>query len=364
MLAAFPPPGLATPTRHQSRSISPWPRIGGNNDEPQDDGSTPRKRRRCCCGLPAWAVCILLLLMLAIVAAAVVVPIELLVVHKKHSATPASALAQCQKNLTCANGGTNVVNSGTCSCLCTNGFTGNTCTTSGAAGCTTTDISDSITNVTVGAAIPRLLLQAQQNFSIPLSPTIILAQFNDASLSCGSQNALVTFDGLSERDIHEREIVPHPSTTLLPRQRPVERDSPAAATTNGIIFDPSSPTAASYGSSPTTVTRTSTTVVYGDPTPTPTSNPTSTSSSSSASSSGFVITSEALDFARVAVLFILQQENVNAAVSAQGSFEGFFSQKTISNSSATSITVGNGNVVNLSAFSLKIANGTTFGKNA
>ncbi|RFU25508.1 hypothetical protein B7463_g10834, partial [Scytalidium lignicola] len=369
MLAAFPPPGLATPVRNQApRPVSSWPQI--SDPQVEQRGLEPRKQRRCFCGLPAWAACLLLLLILVIIAAAVVVPLEILVIHKKKSTTTAvSPLTQCQRNITCANGGTNVVNSGSCSCLCTNGFTGSTCTIAGATGCTTTDISSAITNVTIGEAIPRLVMQAQQNFSVPLFPTIILAEFNDASLSCASENALVTFDGISvRRALVNGAVAPKPSKASLfleRRQSQAYASTPPAATENGIVYDPDpSPTVYTPTHSYTSATSTSssTSSRTRSPTATTPANATPASAIPTPSSTNFIITPEVLDFARVAVLFILQQENLDSAVTAQGSLQHFFSQEGVTNSAASNITVGNGNVVNLSGLNLMISNGTHYGK--
>ncbi|KAH8803027.1 hypothetical protein F5884DRAFT_494425 [Xylogone sp. PMI_703] len=365
MLAAFPPPGVATPVRNQApQRESSWPYVV--DDHPAEErGQRPvRKQRRCCCGLPAWAVLLLLLLILVIIAAAVVVPIEILVVHKNKSTNPGvSPLTQCQQNITCANGGTNVIDSGVCSCLCTNGFTGSTCTIPGAAGCTTTDISSAITNVTIGEAIPRLISQGQQNFSIPLNPTIILAEFNDASLSCASENALVTFDGVSEpvaRGVNVAARNPTKTARVARRYyKETYSSDPPSATEDGIIIDPD-PSPSVYHSQPSTST---TSTPTSTPSSTPSSKPTPVSAGPipSTSSTNFVITQEALDFARVAVLFILQQDDLDAAVIAQSSLQRFFTKRNNPISAASNITVGNGNIVNLSGFNLIVSNGTRFG---
>ncbi|KAF3063526.1 hypothetical protein GL218_02407 [Daldinia childiae] len=56
-----------------------------------------------------------------------------------------------------------------------------------------------INNVTIGQAVPRLIRDAQSNFSIPLVATLIQSKFNKESLSCNTENALVTFNGQSLR---------------------------------------------------------------------------------------------------------------------------------------------------------------------
>lgn len=133
MLAAFPPPGLATPTHPGSpqHRNSSWPSPGDDSTAGLDEKDQRRRRR--CCGLPMWGFCILLLVILIIIAAAIVVPLELLVLQKKRAApstTSAAILQQCQSEVSteCKNGGSSVLSDGNCSCICINGFTGPTCT--------------------------------------------------------------------------------------------------------------------------------------------------------------------------------------------------------------------------------------------
>ena len=116
MLAAFPPPGLATP------SLTGTPRQGGGSWPPPFDNTSPafdeksQRPRRRCCGLPVWGFLLLLLIILIVIAAAVVVPIELLVIHKQKSSTSTSAaqLQQCQSDPSteCKNGGSSILSGG------------------------------------------------------------------------------------------------------------------------------------------------------------------------------------------------------------------------------------------------------------
>ncbi|GKT42391.1 uncharacterized protein ColSpa_02572 [Colletotrichum spaethianum] len=235
MLAAFPPPAATTPnppnrgswfrrasttswplapgsrgstpqpvTRAMAARGSPLTRLESNDDN--DEVSSTRRRRKCC-GLPLWAFIVIVIIVLGIIAAAIVVPLEFFVFRRNRTSAPPTAepaLSQCQNQLKCENGGTNVISQGVCSCICINGFTGQTCAVAGATGCTTANLmgnstSTNFSNVTLGQAVPRLLQQAQTNFSIPLDGTDILAKFNTESLSCIAQNSLVTFDGRSSR---------------------------------------------------------------------------------------------------------------------------------------------------------------------
>jgi len=149
MLAAFPPPVQATSNRRSFRQsirdqVNSWPlppNLGRSQDSlprSQQDSSQNQqgKKGRRCCGLPLWGFLLILLVVLIVIAAAVVIPLEFFVIRKKNVNNDAqSALQQCQDQLTCANGGTNVVNQGVCSCICTNGFTGFDCSIAGADGC-------------------------------------------------------------------------------------------------------------------------------------------------------------------------------------------------------------------------------------
>ncbi|EFQ26678.1 uncharacterized protein GLRG_02498 [Colletotrichum graminicola M1.001] len=260
MLAAFPPPAATTPNPpnlpnrgswfRRTSTTGSWPLAPGSQGstpqpvtramaargspltrlESNDEESSARRRRRCC-GLPLWAFIVIVVIVLGIVAAAIVVPLEFLVFRRNRASNPPAepALSQCQNQLKCENGGTNVISQGICSCICINGFTGQTCTVAGATGCTTTSLQGngtptSLSNVTLGQAIPRLLQQAQTNFSIPLDGTDILAKLNTENLSCIAQNSLVTFDGRSSRvgtddgGIVNNAAVPVQIITLLPGQ--------------------------------------------------------------------------------------------------------------------------------------------------
>jgi hypothetical protein len=373
MLAAFPPPGLATPTRVDSpaRPISSWPQPYDPSAGLDPKSLQPKKKRRCC-GLPCWGFLIVLLILLIIIAAAVVVPLELLVIHKPKSSTTAlSVLQQCQSNpeTACQNGGSSVLSVNACACICINGFTGSTCTVANATGCTTTTISGSTyTNVTLGDSITRLIAESQTNFSIPLFESVILARFNSANLSCASENALVTFDGESQRQGMANDVViptdtvsttASSTTTAASVNRGVDiKPDPsstttsfsAASTSNGIVYDPDSPS---------TATTPSTTVpTEGIPAPTTTTTQTAVPTAL------FLVTEEVLDFARVAVLFILQQENLDNAVTAQGALQHFFSLESFENMAAVNVSLGNGNNANLLAFSLNLGNGSVGAPNA
>ncbi|RDW77503.1 hypothetical protein BP6252_05556 [Coleophoma cylindrospora] len=405
MLAAFPPPGVATPRESSPRPISPWPSpYAADPAGDMKNGGQPKRTRKCC-GLPCWGFILIILIIIIIIAAAIVVPLELLVFNKTKTSTAKStsstSLSSCMTQLQCQNGGVNTISSGICSCLCTNGFTGTTCTVGGTPGCSTTSISGSSSNVTIGDAISRLLDGAQTNFSIPLSSTIIVARFNTASLSCTSENALVTFDGQDTRQGSAADVV---VATASLNSKVVDTTS----TANAIQSDPSGKTI-TFGSAitglttlPTAGTASTTLATAGTPTasletiptagtstmslqtiPTAgssstalttasssktTSSATTSKTSSSAtatasSTTGFVVTQQVLDFSRVAVLYVLQQESVDNAISAQSALQSFLSLTSPSITAAANLSIGNSNTINLNNFKIDVGNGTVGSNN-
>ncbi|KAF4457288.1 hypothetical protein F53441_762 [Fusarium austroafricanum] len=374
MLAAFPPP--AQQTERQSRGswfrTTSWPlaptrqgdvpsRSGLRQMTPSDEGQGKRRRR--CCGLPVWAFVLLLLLLVGIILAAVLVPLEFFVFKNLgNNDKPQSALAQCQESLKCQNGGTNVMSQGSCSCICTNGFTGSDCSAGGSDGCTTTDLGGDLSNVTLGKSIPRLIENSQRNFSIPLSGTAIMAKINAAELSCIAQNSLVTFDGAATRKrgallenwaIQFKREVPAP--TLVAR---------ATQTAPAVVV--------SSATDPTTLV-----VDEGSPdnAPSATDDAKNTASTSGATNPSqtqdpmakFKITNEVLDFARVAVLYVLQQEDVNSAEDAQSSLQKFLTkarkEEGVLAKEAASVSIGDKETVDFLRYRISIGS-KTIGGNA
>lgn len=311
MLAAFPAAGAGTPRDTTPRPTSSWPSPFQESNRADSSDPQPREKKgRRCCGLPCWAFLLVVVILLIIIAAAVVIPLEFLVLRKP-SAKSAPALSdtqQCAANpaTSCQNDGSTIIDEGSCACICTNGFTGATCSIAGSTGCTTTSLSGSnVNNVTVGEAIPRLISGALTNFSVPLSENTILARLNLASLSCSTENALVTFDNQPERVDTVNEVV----TVSVP-----DSSSAAPATTS--------------------------------------------SAAAPISTSVFVTTDETLDFARVAVLYVLQQESLANAEDAQVALEKVFTANTITDEAARNVSLSNGNSINLVGFSVDVGNGT------
>ncbi|KAF2502552.1 hypothetical protein BU16DRAFT_545850 [Lophium mytilinum] len=364
ILASFPPPGLATPDGGYSphnRRMSRWP-SGLAMAEAASMGDTePRKserRRRRCCGMPLWAFILLLIVLLLLVAAAVVIPIVLIVLPRmrdnKHSASnpgTTSQASQCAASLTCQNGGVAIVNpDASCSCLCTNGFTGKTCTSGTDSGCTTQDV-DGIKSATLGNALPRLLEDSQTNYSIPLNASLLLSLFSSTNLSCTSENALVTFNGLSSRSVDVNlplldTLDPPPALsaaipTLTPRAeaRHIQARQDRA-TSNGLII-------AASATSPPTSTRTG----GGSPAATGTL--------------ATVNNATALDFARVGVLLVLQESRqMDTAVAAQENLQTFFEGRSDNSDNAGSVDLGSSFSIDLVNLTISLSNGTVVGSGA
>ncbi|ESZ99557.1 hypothetical protein SBOR_0122 [Sclerotinia borealis F-4128] len=378
MLSAFPPPGHETPVRDTPRPLSTWPEYDPNDPKSVKSG----KKQRKCCGLPCWGFIVVLIILLIIIAAAVVVPLKFLVIDKPATSkaatvTPAQSCA-AGTSTACQNGGTSYSDNGVCSCICTNGFTGSTCTVAGSTGCTTTS-SGTTANITIGDSIPRLISAAQTNFSIPLFENTILARFNTGNLSCASENSLVTFDGSDER-IGDASAEATPSTANKPK-----RDTPPDPTKIKIraIISPDSTFISTYiisvDSSTAQATSTSsqsqaTSTIFSASSsiasPSTTSSPTTTKTTSATLTTStidptavFTITQEVLDFARVTVLFVLQQENLDNAVTAQGQLQKFFNQQSFENLAAMNVSMGGGNTINLVEFKVDLGDETVGQRN-
>ena len=361
---------------------------------------------------------ILFVIALIIVVAAVVIPLQFFVFRKRNASEAQPSLQKCLAQLNCSNGGTNVVKQGVCSCICTGGFTGFDCTLTGATGCTTTSLAGetNIDNVTLGDAIPRLIQAAQSNFSISLSPTTILAKLNAGNLSCSAENALVTFDGQPTRQgdassevtdssgavnalnvddgVEVKTItvsvsasstvtlkraaaaVPsaegpslvYPPAKVTPRANKARAD---AGFTTLVVAPDTLPTifatTISFGNIPPQITRTSTTTT------------TTTISAAPGPSATFAAVEETLDFARVAVLFILQEKSLNDAESAQVTLQRFFSTASAGRAAggvgvgsgggvdvgqARNVSLGNGNSVDLVNFRVDTGKGARGGRSS
>lgn len=343
--------------------------------------SSPAKKGRRYCGLPLWGLITLIIVIIIVIVAAIVIPIEIVLRRQNVMNTMAEAEQQCQSQVDCQNGGTNVVTDGLCSCICSNGFTGFDCSTADDIGCTAANISGdaNISNVTVGYAIPRLISQAQSNFSVSLSDKIILSKLNTGNLSCSAENALVTFDGQSTRRSAVADTVSSISgrSDAVVEAAAVKDDTVATITimagqssTTTLTTDITHSTIASSATvttipPATTITITKTFITRWPPASsteieTTTSAAATTTSallSAASPSSTFTATDEVLDFARVGVLFILQQGTLADATTAQSTLQMFFASTSTTIASASNITLSAGASIDLVNFHIDAGTG-------
>jgi len=216
--------------------------------------------------------------------------------------------------------------------------------------------NSSYANATVGNSIPRLLFAAQSNYSIPLNSTLLLSQFSATNLSCSAENALVSFNGKTQRrrGVHGAGYDPYQilkarDVTLVARlpqaTDPVAFPTPASTasgivvTSDGLLLAGSttapSPTAASATASAASATPTA--ALTSGQTP---------------------ITHEDLDFARIVVLFIFQEYSLGAAITAQQGLQGVLIGNTFS---PGTVAVGGNVTVDFSLGTVKLSNGTVVG---
>jgi len=192
--------------------------------------------------------------------------------------------------------------------------------------------NEALSNVTLGEAIPRLVQQAESNFSIPLSGSAVLARFNAANLTCESENALVTFDGSAEHVVEDSATTTSSASAAALATAIARRDS----TTN--VW-----TETSYSVATSILhAGTSTALVPASATAAPAAN--------------FVVTQGVLDFARIAVLYVLQEDEVNNAITAQSEIQRFFSVSMHTNAAAN-VSLGNGNVINFIDLTVDVGQG-------
>lgn len=368
MLASFPPPGLRTASPATSRRpLSRWPSPFATNDglglqsysdlKPEVESQKPGRK---CCGMPLWAFVLLMIVLVALIVAAIVIPVALIVLPRQNAQAGTAAATDCQTSSPCANGGTSIIFGTACGCVCSNGFFGPNCGQSAESGCTTMNMNSNspYANATIGNSIPRLLSAAQSNYSIPLNPTILLSQFSAQNLTCRLENALVSFNGKTQRrrDVHGGEYDPFQSlkvrhATLVARL-PDPTDSvtlaPAPSTASGVVLTSEGLLLAGSATTPSpTASATGTGIGY-----TPSATPTTLSNGQTS------ITHEDLDFARVCVLFIFQEYSLGAAITAQESLKGVLLGTAYQ---PGSVPVGGNVTVDFSQGTVRMQNGTVVG---
>ncbi|OAL32828.1 hypothetical protein AYO20_07785 [Fonsecaea nubica] len=372
MLSAFPAPAIGgTPTKRDTL----WP-LGEKGDgyaSTTDLSKSHRtKQRRKCCGLSLPIFILVLVVIIILIAAAVLIPIFLILVPKQHRS---ASLSNCAASHPCRNGGTSIVSNDACVCVCSNGFTGSQCETSENTGdCMTITLNDGdneYKNATMGLSILPTLSDAQTRFDIALNISTILSLFSSHNLSCTGENSLVDFNSSvsnlgtrrTRRFIMLPGFEPNPPVINKPHLPQVTaRAEPACSgsslerrqdggdagtsTSNGIVFQASSPIVGPVSPTEAVVTGTSsvtsatTTTDAGSATTTASQSPSTTSTGASEPSST-AISSEKLDFAKVVVLFVLQEsQGMTAAVNAQQRIDSFFAQQTKGNATSDKVDVG------------------------
>ncbi|KAH0559301.1 hypothetical protein GP486_004184 [Trichoglossum hirsutum] len=170
---------------------------------------------------------------------------------------------------------------------------------------------------------------------VPLDPAKLLSLFSSTSLSCNSQNALVTFNGHAGRQgVVQSSAVGSATVTNAPKRR-------TNPTPSSILTTPNS------GS-----------IITNDGLTLPTATPSAPSAASANGSKSLVVSENALDFARITVLFILQEKNsLDAAVTAQDRLQTAFS----SDRSSSNVDVGNGITVKFSCNIIDLGGGKRIG---
>lgn len=293
--------------------------------------------------MPLWGFIVVVSIIFLLVAAAVVLPVVLIVLPNQRASTTADpgavANAQCATKNPCSNGGSSVLQQdGTCACLCTNGFTGPQCKTAGDGGCKIISLGGT-KSASIGNQLPALFDAAAKNYSIPLSETRLLALFSTTGMTCGSENALVTFSGSSST---KRSMIDTKFDGLRHAARE-ERRAPAA-TTNGVAV-----TSSRAKATPTVSGAASTTV------------PVVITTGSSAP--GTNATSK--EFAKVGILFVLQEsQQIDIAVQAQTAVSDYMTSAIGQGSTmglAHNVTLGNGYSIDLWYWTVTLANGTVYG---
>lgn len=345
MLSAFPEPGM-TPTSQRGYD----PRYPPGNSHLKDGEFAPHDSRiyqpdkqtgRRCCGMSLTAFFLVMIVLVILVAAAVLVPIFLIVIPRMQNSS--TSLGSCSTSHVCQNMGVSVISHNQCSCVCTNGYTGDHCTQTLDSSCTTTvvTIDGKIYNdASAGNLLPNVLSGADNNFSIPLNTTALLSLFSANNLSCTTENSLVSFNV----DIENRK-------RFLPIHIPIPTKTPQMQALKPRIPLPST-VASSNG------------IVYAASSTSSTTAPSSTSSaSSSAASSTSPVPSQILSFAQVVVLYVFEQSStLSIAVNAQQTIQSYLA--SVGGAANGTLSVGYRDLhisADFGTFEILWGNGTSIG---
>ncbi|CUS15447.1 unnamed protein product [Tuber aestivum] len=333
ILASFPPPVLASSRQgRRATTMSQWPLPGDFNSDNDSSVGPSRRQGRRVCGLPLWAFILLVILALLVISAAVIVPLQLVKLSKNdkngNDDSRRSVLAECRSKNPCQNGGVNIARGTFCGCVCTSGFTGSNCTQKEDSSCTTVDLQDlqgglvkGIQNVTMGTALPRLFNLAEPSYNIVLDQEMILAVFSNEDISCTTQNALVQFNSESMPSTNGGTSTTDKSPALLRMRRDLILDRSPTPTAGGTV-----PSATGFS---------------GD----------------SSDLRTAAVDSDAVDFARVAVLYLTSAGNLSVAEKAQHQLQVAFSDGI----DYGGLGVGGNITVNFDNRSIRMADGNVIG---
>ena len=361
MLASFPPPALGTPTLDSRGGHSPS-RYGDGSGSglAKEYRSSEKGMQRKCCGMPRWLFLALLLTIILVISVVVVIVVVLVIIPENDSEgssgsdAPVRGGTACERQLTCSNGGSNVVMNGECRCLCVNNFTGANCQTFTDEACTTIDV-EGTNDVTVGGKISEVIEKSRTVFNIPLNASIIVGVFSKQNTTCTSQNTLVSFDSASAQFAQEFKALagdvepnsenkndenisedkkmqsvlgipvsapgPTPTSDFLPlllRKRAAQ-DGLVPVTKNGLVFAGEATAVPDSGSDD-----------EGDDAGSTPSDNDNDGDTADAEDVDPVVAAEEqkrIDFAQLVILFVMQTTQLfDAAVDAQQGFQEFFDE--------------------------------------
>ena len=278
--------------------------------------------------MPLWCFVLSLLVLLCVIAAAVVVPLKLVVFKDKEVKAQekgVSAIEICQRDAECLNGGTSVISESNCSCICANGYEGARCDRLGTQGCTTvnyfgTDSGERFEKITVGNAIPRLVDGSDSKYSIPLFWEELVNQFGKGEVSCSQGNSLVSFNGgtgaeeETSSSTTKAALSSKASTTAAPTATPAPTEGSGGLAKRQIDVDTDIALATGTATAANIKPTGSANSIITAPLPTGTST---TKSGSTATTGNITISTDTLDFARVAILYVVQERSVSEGLQAQ-----------------------------------------------
>ena len=288
---------------------------------------------------------VVMFVLIILIAAAVLVPIFLIVIPRMQNSS--TSLASCSTSHVCQNMGISAISNNKCSCVCTNGYTGDRCTQTFDSSCITTGVTIDgriYNDASAGNLLPDVLSGAEKNFSIPLNTTALLSLFAANNLSCTTENSLVSFNVKTQNKKRFLPIhIPIPSTApqIQHLKARIPQPSPIASS-NGIVFQASSTTSST--------------------TPTATAS-SSTEASAAAASSTTPISAQTLSFAQVVVLYVFEQSStLSIAVNAQQTMQSYLAN--VGGNANSTLSVGFGDLhISADFENLKIlwGNGTSVG---